>query len=73
MGKETQGCTKTLTGMLMRGRDAGSSQEVLKATDDTLGARKGQSDDTGKKSYRRSQRAVNTLGTKEASAGLPLS
>lgn len=53
MGKKTQGCTKTLTGMLMRGRDLGSSQESLKATNDTLGARKRQSDDTGKKSYGR--------------------
>lgn len=51
MGKETQGCTKTLTGMLMRGRDPGSSQEALKATEDTLETR--QSDDTGKKSYGR--------------------
>lgn len=58
MGKETQGCTKTLTGMLMRGmlmrgRDPGISQEALKVTDDTLEARKRQSDDTGKKSYGR--------------------
>lgn len=49
MEKETQGCTKILTGMLMRDRDPGSSQEALKATDDTLETR--QSDDTGKKSY----------------------
>lgn len=50
MGKETQGCTKALTGMLMRGRGPGSSQEALKVTEDTLEARKRQSDDTGKKS-----------------------
>jgi hypothetical protein len=37
----------------MRGRDPGSSQERLKAMDDTLGVRKGQSDDAGKKNYRR--------------------
>lgn len=49
MGKKTQGRRKTLTGMLMRGRDPGSSQEALKATEDTLESR--QSDDTGKKSY----------------------
>lgn len=53
MGKETQGCSETLTGILMRGRDPGSSQEALKAMDEALEARKRQSDDTGKKSCRR--------------------
>lgn len=48
-GKEIQGCTETLTGMLMRGRDPGCSQEALKATEDALEARRRQSDDPGKK------------------------
>lgn len=48
-----KGGTETLTGMLMRGRDPGSSQEALKAMEDALEARKGQSDDIGKKSCRR--------------------
>lgn len=39
--------------MLMRGRDPGSSQERLKATEDTLGARKGQFDAAGKKNCRK--------------------
>lgn len=37
----------------MRGRDPGSSQERLKATEDTLGAREGQFDAAGKKNCRR--------------------
>ena len=53
MGRETQGRTETLTGMLMRGRDPGSSQEALEAMEDSLEARKRQSDGTGKKSCRR--------------------
>lgn len=52
MGKETQGFTETLTGMLMKGRDPGSSQEALN-TEDTLEVRERQSDGTGKKSCRR--------------------
>lgn len=43
----------TLTGMLMRGRDPGSSQERLKAMEDTLEAQKGQFDVVGKKNCRR--------------------
>lgn len=38
-----------LTGMLMRGMDPGSSQERLKAMEDTLEAQKGQFDAAGKK------------------------
>lgn len=53
MGRETQERTETLTGMLMRGRDPGSSQEALEAMEDALEARKRQSDGTGKKSCRR--------------------
>lgn len=39
--------------MLMRGKDPGSSQERLKASEDTLGAGKGQFDAAGKKNCRR--------------------
>lgn len=37
----------------MRGKDPGSSQERLKASEDTLGAGKGQFDAAGKKNCRR--------------------
>lgn len=53
LGKQTQEGTEILTGMLMRGRDPGSSQEALEALEDALEARKRQSDDTGKKSCRK--------------------
>lgn len=53
LGEGDSGLFRTLTGILMRGRDPGSSQERLKAMEDTLGARKGQFDAAGKKNCRK--------------------